>query len=513
MQKLIECIPNFSEGRRPEVVEKIVSKISSVKGITLLDYSMDADHNRSVVTFIGSPEAVEQAIFLGIKKAQELINMDKQSGEHPRIGSTDVVPFVPISGVSMKDCVELAVRVGKRVGEELNIPIYLYEKAASKKSRQNLAIVRKGQYEGLKVDILSDPERAPDFGPKEMGSAGATAIGARDPLIAYNVYLDTDDVKIAEKIGRAVRQSSGGLRYVKGLGMLVDGKAQVSMNLTNYKKTPVFRVVEMIRREAARYGAQITHSELIGLIPQKALTDAAVWHLQLNDFNIDQILEEKIKSSQSENEEEAPDEFLENLAAGTPTPGGGSAAAYSGAMAAALVAMVAKVTMKKKKYESVREEMTVIAEKADQLRVELKSAVKEDTEAFDDVMAAYRLPKSNDEEMEIRKAKTQDAFLHAAFVPLEVVSKCVQVMELSVITAEKGNSNAITDTGTAFALLISAVTGAAMNVRINLGSLKDEGQINSIKEELHTYETQIKSLQESINIAVKENGQIPYSKI
>jgi formiminotetrahydrofolate cyclodeaminase len=259
------------------------------------------------------------------------------------------------------------------------------------------------------------------------------------------------------------------------------------MNLTNYKKTPVHRVVEMIRREAAQYGAQITHSELIGLIPEKALIDASV--------------------------EDSNSDFLENLAAGTATPGGGSAAAFNGAMAAALVAMVAKLTVKNKKYETVKAEMEKIAEEADKLRGELTLAVKKDSDAFEEVMAAYKLPKVTDEDKQIRKEKIQDAFLNASHVPLEVVKLCVQVMVQAVAVAEKGNSNAITDVGTAFANAVSGVTGAAMNVRINLGSLKDEGQVNSIKEELHNYESEVKELRKKIMKAVEENGKTPFSKI
>jgi len=326
---LVECIPNFSEGRRLEVVEEIVAAIKSVPNVFLLDYSSDADHNRSVVTFVGSPQGVEDAAYAAIAKAAELIDLEKHEGEHPRIGATDVVPFVPITGISMKECVEIAKRLGERVGEELGIPVYLYERAATRPDRENLATIRKGEYEGLKEEIKTNPDRAPDYGPNQLGSAGATVIGARSPLIAYNVYLDTDDVTIAEKIGRAVRHSSGGLRFVKGLGMLVDGKAQVSMNLTNYERTPVYRVVEMIRREAVRYGANITHSELIGLIPQKALIDAAVWYLQLDDFSEEQVLESRIQSAQAERKGKLGLDtgFMDMLAAGTSTPGGGSAAA------------------------------------------------------------------------------------------------------------------------------------------------------------------------------------------
>ncbi|HEY84370.1 MAG TPA: glutamate formimidoyltransferase [Chloroflexi bacterium] len=291
MQQIVECVPNFSEGRRPEVVQKIVDAIAAVKGVSVLDYSSDADHNRSVVTFTAPPETVGDAAFAGIAKAAELIDMTRQSGGHPRMGATDVCPFAPIKGVTMDDCVEIAKALGKRVGDELNIPVYLYEAAAARPERQNLAKVRKGQYEGIRDTIASDPGRAPDFGPARMGSAGAIAIGARPFLIAFNVYLNTDDVEIAKKIGKAVRHSGGGLRFVKGMGLLVDGKAQVSMNLTDFTRTPVFRVVEMIRREAARYGVSIESSELIGLIPQQALIDAAAWYLQLDGFSPEQVLE------------------------------------------------------------------------------------------------------------------------------------------------------------------------------------------------------------------------------
>ncbi len=294
MQKIVECVPNFSEGRRPEVVRQIVDAIDAVEGVSILDYSSDADHNRSVVTFVAPPETVGDAAFAGIAKAAELIDMTRHSGGHPRMGATDVCPFVPIKGVTMDDCVEIAKALGKRVGDELNIPVYLYEAAAARPERQNLAQVRKGQYEGIRDTIAADPSRAPDFGPARMGSAGATAIGARPFLIAFNVYLNTDDVEIAKKIGKAVRHSGGGLRFVKGMGLLVDGKAQVSMNLTDFTRTPVFRVVEMIRREAARYGVSIASSELIGLIPQQALVDAAVWYLQLDGFSPEQVLENRL---------------------------------------------------------------------------------------------------------------------------------------------------------------------------------------------------------------------------
>ncbi|MBK9781390.1 MAG: glutamate formimidoyltransferase [Anaerolineales bacterium] len=288
--QLIECIPNFSDARRPEVIDQIVAAIQSVEEVKLLDRSSDLDHNRTVLTFAGSAAGVEEAAFRAIQTAASLIDLDQHTGEHPRIGATDVVPFVPLSGASMEECIAIAQRLGERVGKELSIPVYLYESAATKPERTNLENIRKGQYEGLKADVETNPERKPDFGPSKLPKAGATVIGARNPLIAFNVYLTSDDVSIAKKIAKAVRQSSGGLRYVKGLGLLVDGRAQVSMNLTNFRETPIARVVEFIRREAERYGVGIHHSELVGLIPQEALVDAAVWYTQLDAFSPEQIL-------------------------------------------------------------------------------------------------------------------------------------------------------------------------------------------------------------------------------
>jgi glutamate formiminotransferase/formiminotetrahydrofolate cyclodeaminase len=508
---LVECVPNFSEGRRPEVVEQIVAAITSVNGITLLDHSSDADHNRSVVTFVGSLEAVEAAAFEGIKQAAALINLDEHTGEHPRIGATDVVPFIPISGVTMNECVAVAQRVGKRVGEELNIPVYLYEKAAASPDRVSLGVLRKGGYEGLKEEVKTNPARKPDFGPSELGTAGATVIGARSFLVAYNVYLDSEDVTIAEKIGKAVRHISGGFRYVKGLGMLVDGKAQVSMNLTNYKRTPVYRVVEAIRREAARYGANITHSELIGLIPQQALIDAAVWYLQLDDFSEAQILEQQIQSKMLEQgAAQAQTSFLDSLAAGTPTPGGGSAAAYSAAMAASLVGMVARITMGKKKYKDVEAQMGQVAEQADLLKAELDAAVAEDSAAFEAVMDAFGLPKATDEQKSERRAAIQTATLQAALVPLSVVEKSVQVLSLAQQAAELGNANAITDAGTAAALAQAALIGASLNVRINLGGLDDQAEVARLETLLDSLSQEADEYLAAVRSAVTARGKIKY---
>ncbi len=297
VKKIVECVPNFSEGRRQPVIDAIANAIGGVPDVRVLDVQSDADHNRTVVTFVGGPEAVVEGAFQGIATAAQLIDLDHHRGEHPRIGAADVVPLVPVRGVTMEDCVALARQLGQRVGEELDIPVYLYEEAATRPNRRNLAHVRRGEYEGLKEEILTNVDRAPDFGPARLGPAGATAIGARPFLIAYNVFLTTEDVGIARRIARAVRHSSGGLRYVKALGLLVEGKAQVSMNLTDFRRTPVHRVVEMIRREAARYGVSVERSELIGLIPQQALLDAAQWYLKLDGFASDQVLEIKLQET------------------------------------------------------------------------------------------------------------------------------------------------------------------------------------------------------------------------
>ncbi len=296
MTAIVESVPNFSEGRRPEVIEAIVAAYSSVEGARVIDHSSDPDHNRSVVTMVGAPDSVSEALFRGIAKAAELIDLNQQEGEHPRLGATDVVPFIPIRDISMAECVDLARALAQRVSAELDIPTYLYYEAAARPDRTVLANIRKGEYEGVKQALAAgDPDRLPDFGPAQLGPAGATTIGARPALIAYNIFLTTDDDAIAKAIAKAIRHSSGGLRYVQAMGMLVEGRAQVSMNLLDYRKTPVYRVTELVRREAARYGVGIHSAELIGLIPEQALIDSAQWYLQLDNLKPESILEWHLK--------------------------------------------------------------------------------------------------------------------------------------------------------------------------------------------------------------------------
>ncbi|MCC6190464.1 MAG: glutamate formimidoyltransferase [Anaerolineales bacterium] len=487
---LVECVPNFSEARRPHVVAAIVAAIERGGGSSLrvLHVNSDPDHNRTVVTCAGQPAALEAAMFAGIAKAAELINLDEHTGQHPRLGAADVVPFVPLRGVTLAECVLMARRLGERVGRELGLPVYLYEAAATRPERQNLENVRRGEYEALKAEIASVARREPDFGPRQVGPAGAVIIGARAFLIAYNIYLNTTDVNIAKQIAKAVRHSSGGLRFVKALGLLVEGQAQVSMNLTDFTQTSLARVVEFVRREAARHGAAITRSELVGLTPQAALVEAAQWYLQLDDLAVDQILENRLMAEAGEPDgpaEAAPDQtFIERLAAGSATPGGGAASAYAGAMAAALVAMVGRNTLGKKKYADVEAQMQSIVEGADKLRVDQTLAVAADSAAFGAVIEAFKLPKQTPEQQAARREAVEQAYLHAAEVPLRVARAAVATLGLATIAAERGNINAISDAGSGAYLAKAALAGAALNVRANAAAIQDRATANTWLKEL-----------------------------
>ena len=509
---LVECIPNFSEARRPEVVERILAAIKAVNGVHILDHHSDLDHNRTVVTYVGTPAAVEEAAFQAIKLAGQLIDLDHHTGEHPRLGATDVVPFVPISNVSMQECVEMARRVGKRVGEELSIPVYLYEAAASRPERQNLENIRRGEYETLKAELGINPDRNPDFGPLKISPAGATVIGARAPLIAYNIYLTTDDVSIAQKIARAVRHSSGGFRYVKALGLLVEGRAQVSMNLTNFHQTPVFRVMEAVRAEAARYGVAVHHSELVGLIPQDALRDSAVWYLQLDDFQTEQILEEKLAQIRSAGEvipAFAGKDFLDNLAAGTPTPGGGSAAAYAGSAAASLVCMVARLTVGKKKYSAVESRMWKIIEEAESLRINLLKTMQQDSTAFEAWMAANRMPKDTEEQQASRATAIEAATRTAIETPLKTAEQALQALRLALEVAESGNLNAISDAGSAGELALTAITAAGYNVRINCPGLVDSTKASAYIDSARQIEASAREVIGRLRTTLSTRGNFP----
>src|SRR3954464_9151404 len=471
--RLVECVPNFSEGRRPEIVAKIRDAIAAVEGIAVLDVSSDASHNRTVITFVAPIEKAVEAAFAGIRTAREVIDLTKHSGEHPRMGAADVVPFIPLEGTTMEDCIVLARSLGDKVGKELGIPVFLYERAASRPDRENLADVRRGEFEGLRDEIGKNANRKPDYGPEKIhATAGATAIGARPFLVAYNIYLgDKSNVPVAKEVAKAVRGSSGGLRYVKGLGLEVDGQAQVSMNLVDTERTPLHRAFEMVRMEAEARGVSPTWSEIVGLKPERALLGTAARHVQLRNFSTEMVLEHRVRKAVQGGQ--SLSSFVASVAAATPAPGGGSVAAHAGALAAALAQMVAGLTIGKKKYAAVDAEMKEGALKAAALGNQLASLVKRDAEAYAQVSQAYKLPKEPADAAARRSEAVTSALLKAAAVPLETARAAVQVAEIAVLVAEKGNTNAVTDAGVAALLAEAACKGADYNVRINVSALED----------------------------------------
>src|SRR5262245_51352302 len=404
MARIVECVPNVSEGRRPEVLEQLIQTIAAVPGATLLDSEMDADHNRGVITFAGEPGAVMEAAFRLVRHAAELIDLNHHQGEHPRMGATDVVPFVPVEGLTLEDCAEMARLTGKRIGEELGIPVFLYEAAATRPSRTSLADVRRGEFEGLRDRIGRDPDRVPDFGPNQIHpTAGATAVGARRFLVAFNANLNTGDVRVAKAIAAAIREQSGGLKHVRALGFSIEGgrRAQVSMNLVKTEATPIHRVLALVRDEAARRGAAISGCEVVGLVPEYALLDAAQHALQLEHFRRDQVLELRLKQPPLTGAVTLAS-FMDRVAAGTPTPGGGSVAAVAGALASSLAVMVANLSIGKKKYAEHADTLRAALHEAERLRVELVTLARRDGEAFDAVMRASRLPQGSADESAAR---------------------------------------------------------------------------------------------------------------
>lgn len=502
--KLIECVPNFSEGRRPEVVTRIRDAIASVNGVSILDVSSDQSHNRTVVTFVVTADAAVDAAFAGIQAARQHIDLTTHQGEHPRMGAADVVPFIPLEGSTMEDCIAIARRLGERVGRELEIPVFLYERAATRPDRENLADVRRGEFEGLRDEIGRNPDRAPDFGPARVHpTAGAVAIGARPFLVAYNVYLgDARNVPVAREVAKAVRGSSGGLRYVKGLGLEVDGQAQVSMNLVDTERTPVHRAFDVVKLEAEARGVSPTWSEIVGLVPERALFDAAARHLQLRNFSPDMVLEHRVRSAVRGGESVGA--FVAAVAAPTAAPGGGTVAAHAGALAAALAQMVAGLTIGKKRYAAVEGEMKEAALRAAALVTELSSLGPKDAAAYTAVMAAYKLPGDTPEAAAAKKAAVDQALLGAAEVPLETARACVRVLELAVAVAQRGNANAVSDAGVAALLAEAACRGAVYNVRINVAALADKSKGARLVDECGRLLTQAAGHAQAVTASVEK---------
>jgi glutamate formiminotransferase len=494
MKRLIECVPNFSEGRDAAKVDAIVAAMSKVPGVYVLDREMDADHHRSVVTLAGDPDAVAEAALLGVGKALELIDLTKHSGAHPRIGATDVLPFIPIEGFALEDCVALARRVGEEIWKRYRIPVYFYEAAAKRPERTNLENIRRGQFEGLREEMKRDHSRLPDIGePKLHPTAGATVVGARKFLIAYNVNLNTSDIGIANKIAKAIRFSSGGLRYVKSMGVELKARklAQVSINLTDFEQTPMHRVYEMVKREAARYGAIPVGSEIVGLIPKKAIEMAADYFLQVEDFSPAQIFENRLQSTltgqpldHSAKERKLAglaEPFLEAVAAPTATPGGGSVSALAAALAASLGQMVAGLSRKKKSQAPFVDELSEALDHLRRNSAELAEAIDRDAAAYEAVMAAYKLPHESAEEKRLREEAIQRATRGAAEVPLQVAERSVALFERLGQLASIAAASMKSDLEVARLLAAAGARGALANVEINLESIADANYVTSMR--------------------------------
>jgi glutamate formiminotransferase/formiminotetrahydrofolate cyclodeaminase len=582
MDKIVECVPNFSEGRNKDVIDQITSEIKSVEGVELLSAEMGADVNRTVVTFIGTPNGVKQAAFNAIKQAAQLIDMNKHKGAHPRMGATDVCPFIPVHGITMEEVVELSKEVAKQVGEDLKIPIYLYEESAASEERKSLANIRKGEYEAL-PNKLKDPHWKPDFGPAEFNSkTGATVMGARQFLIAYNITLNTKEAKYATDIafelrekGRSVRRGNTHPFYFKGdlvkyadnhypcgscdfvahsnseiidhcqeehnydlakllsshdtnpddpdgrsvkkpgkfshcraIGWYVEeyGRAQISINLTNYKITPIHQVLEEARKLAIERGLVVTGSEIVGLVPFQAIYNAgnfylkqqgkstgipvhdiietAIYSMGLNDVS-PFVPGEKIlglpKSNPKALIEMKVSDFVNEVSRDTPAPGGGSIAAFAGSLAAALTSMVSNLTIGKKGYEHVDQDLVNLAEKAQELKDKLLKSVDDDTNAFNAYMQARRLPQSTEEEKQNRGKVIQDALKEAIFVPLNTAKQSFEALKISSEAVQKGNKNSVTDAGIGAQIAYTGIIGGILNVLINLPPIKDQKFVDNMK--------------------------------
>src|SRR5246127_5753906 len=485
MKRLVECVPNFSEGRDTAKIDAIIAAMREVPGVFLLDRESDADHNRSVVTLAGEPEAVAEASLRGVGKAAELIDLTKHSGAHPRMGATDVVPFIPIEGVTIDDCVVLAKKVGREIWERYRIPVYFYEAAAQRPERTNLENIRKGQFEGLREEVLRNPDRAPGVGePRLHPTAGATVVGARKFLIAYNINLNTPDIEIAKRIGKNIRFSNGGLRYVKAMGVDLRARnlAQVSINMTDFEQTPLHRVFEMVKREAQRYGVSIAGSEIVGLIPKRAIELTADFYLQLESFSPAQVLENRLEASLGGAASEGPGR-LDAVAQPTAAPGGGSVSALAGALGASLGQMVAALSRKKKSQAAFVEELSQAVSEFHAAGQELAKAIDRDASSFESVMAAYKLPQGTPDEQRKRDDAIQRSLRGAAEVPLEVARKAVDVFERLGQLESISSASMLSDLRVGRLMAAAAVRGALENVAINLESIADPNFAERLRSE------------------------------
>ena len=502
MQTLIECVPNFSEGRDAKKIDAIIAALLAGPEVYLLDQEMDADHNRSVITLVGTRESIGEAALRGIGKAAELIDLTKHQGAHPRLGATDVVPFVPISGVTLEDCVRIAEWVAEQAWQRFQIPTYLYEAAARQPARKNLENIRRGQFEGVRKEIGSNPERRPDFGAAALHpTAGATVVGARKFLIAYNINLNTPDVALAKSIAKKIRASGGGLPCVKAMGVELKARnlAQVSMNLTDFETTPLGVVFDAVAAEAAARGVVVLGSEIVGLIPRRALEDVAVAHLKVEKFRPELIVENRLAEVLAQKALSAApaarpnlrglaEGFVAAVAGPTPTPGGGSVAALAGALAAALGEMVAGLTLKRKSSEAHH---AVLKESLDQLaraRAKLLENIDRDAQSYQAVLAAFRLPKNTEAEQTPRSQAIEDASKDAALVPLETAELCIEVGRIVNALRPIALSQAASDLTVALHLADAGRKGALENVHANLPSIEDREWVTRITDKARKLE-------------------------
>ncbi len=501
MRQIVECVPNFSEGRETRTIDAIVEAIRSVPGVYVLDRTSDADHNRSVITMAGEPEAVRDAAVRAVGKAAELIDLTHQTGAHPRIGATDVVPFVPIEGVTLDDCVALAKRAAREIWERFRIPIYLYEAAAQRPDRKNLENIRRGQFEGLREEVLHNPDRAPDIGePRLHPTAGATVVGARKFLIAYNINLNTPDVEIAKAIAKKVRFSSGGLPCVKAMGVDLRARnlAQVSMNLTDFETTPVHRAFEGVKHEAQSRGVEIVGSEIIGLIPRRAIEATADYYLKIENFSPSMVLENRLEESLRATQEQGQQKLaalvrplLDSIANPAPAPGGGSVAAIAGALAASLGQMVAGLSREKKSLAAQADRLDAAAREFHAASKTLAEAADRDAAAFNAVMSAYKMPKETAGDARRRDEAVQRALMTATEVPLDISRNAAIVFERLRQLEAMSSPSMLSDVRVGRMMAAAAARGALENAEINLESITDAAFVKRAREEARTLASRI----------------------
>jgi glutamate formiminotransferase/formiminotetrahydrofolate cyclodeaminase len=493
MKRLVECVPNFSEGRQASKVDAIVEAMRAVPGVFVLGRESDADHNRSVVTLAGEPEAVREAAVRGVGKAAELIDLTRQTGAHPRIGATDVVPFIPVAGVTIEDCVALANEAGREIWERYHIPVYLYEAAAQWPERTNLENIRRGQFEGLREEVTRNPQRAPDIGePRLHPTAGATVVGARKFLIAYNINLNTPDIEIAKRIAKTIRFSSGGMPCVKAMGVDLRARnlAQVSMNLTDFEQTPIHRVFETVKREAERLGVGIVGSEIVGLIPRRAIEMTAEFYLQVENFSPAQVFENRLEESLGGAAGTSPAKlaslaqpFIDAVANPTPAPGGGSVAALAGALAAALGQMVAGISGKKKSLAAYAMPLSEIADELRSASQALAEGIDRDAASYEAVLMAHRMPRETTEEQERRNRAIQKSLMAAVEAPLEIARKAAMVFDKLGQLEPMAGTSMLSDVRVGRMMAATAVRGALENVSTNLESVTDAAFESRIRSE------------------------------